>query len=93
MGPEGFFRKPKLIIEAVLSQKTDVLKLSGRRGAEVTNKKRKITSDLREIETAIRLEKERREHAELLVSTNEDIISVDGEDFDVHPEDRFSTKE
>lgn len=86
---EGFNGKPKSIKEAMLAGDTERLSAAGRKGAEVANENRARAADEVATLEQIALEKAAIEEAELRRSTNEDILSADGEDFDIAPENRI----
>lgn len=87
---EAFEKKPSSIREAIKADDGATLSAAGRKGAEVVNEKRAKEREQQEVLAAEAAERAAGEEAELRRSTNEDILSADGEDFDLAPEDRYS---
>lgn len=73
-------RPPKFVLDAIKEGRTDILRQAGRKGAEKTNSRKDFERAVRELEAETKVEKLEFDEADRKRSTNEDIISPDGED-------------
>ena len=82
MGIEGWNQKPKVIQEAISGADFNHLSAAGRKGAERTNEIKTKKREESEILEEVAQEKSLAEEINLRKSTNEDILSSDGEVLD-----------
>lgn len=80
MGFESFKSKPASIESAVKAGDTEYLKAAGRKGAEVANRNRDLTAAVAAAEAERKAERLSAEEQALRESTNEHILTADGED-------------
>ncbi len=82
MGFEGLNRKPREIQEAVRTYNTEALRAMGRKGAERTNEIKAKKMDEGDAIDRLLSEHKKSDEQRLRESTNEHIITPDGEDLD-----------
>lgn len=73
-------RPPKFVLDAIKRGDTEILRHAGRKGAEKTNLRRDFEKAVKDLEAELNTEEKILEEGARKRSTNEDIISSDGED-------------
>jgi hypothetical protein len=79
---EDWNKKPHIVREAARAIDKEALSAMGRKGAEITNRKRELDQDRLEAEKAIAEERAAIEELERAISANEHILTPDGDDPD-----------
>jgi hypothetical protein len=82
MGFESLKSKPSSIESAVKAGDTEYLKAAGQKGAEVANRNRDLATAVAAAEAERKAERLSAEEQALRESTNEHILTSDGEDPD-----------